>query len=98
MNERLITKSDVSVQIPRQGYGQDAVDALVPTGRKDVLDHVIDCCERVMPDLPMLGLAIVLFVLYLAASESGFGVSEDVLPAQPEATDAASAAQGYVPF
>lgn len=75
------------------------VDGDVASSRqKDALDRTIDVLERVMPDLSMLGLAMVLVVLYLTASGSDFGASEDVLAAQQEAADAASAAPGYVPF
>ena len=94
MSEGFVTNSVVQAQ--EQGQG---ADALVTAPRpRDAIDHAADFCERVMPDLPMLGLAMVLFVLYLVASGTDFGVSDDALAAQQEAAEAASASPDYVPF
>jgi hypothetical protein len=58
----------------------------------------LDALERVLPDLSMLGAAMLVYVVYLLCSGSGFGATSDVLAAMQEADDAAAQAIGYVPF
>ena len=94
MSKRLV-RNEVTQTQGRRQFGDDLV---VPVRHTDALDRAADCLERVMPDLSMLGLAMVLIVLYLAASGSAFGLSDDALAAQQEAAEAASAAPSYVPF
>ena len=74
---------------------RDGVDtnALMPPS-----NAFLDALERVLPDLPMLGALMVLFVVYLACTGAGLGASNEVLAAMQEADDAAAQAIGYVPF
>lgn len=73
----------------------DVVDknALMPPS-----NAFLDALERVLPDLPMLGALMALFVVYLACTGGGLGASNEVLASMQEADDAASQAIGYVSF
>ena len=60
-------------------------------------NRVIDTLERVLPDMPMLGLFLLLLTLYLAATGGSLGPTSEELEAMRAASEAASAS-GVVAF
>jgi len=61
-----------------------------PIRVNDPLDRFCDACERVMPDLSMLGAMLLLVLAALAATDTTFDVSDEVLGPMSDAANAAS--------
>ncbi len=67
--------------------------------RRTRVDAAIDLLARVMPDLPLLGAALLLLVANLAATGSDFGADPETQAALQQAQEAAAAeVPGYRPF
>ncbi len=74
------------------GEGTRQTEGLVPPSNR-----LLDALERVLPDMPMMGVFMLLLWAYLIATGSNFGATDDVLDALQAASEAA-AANGEPPF
>lgn len=83
----------------KEANGREAVDESADqSAEMPPSNRFIDALARVMPDLPMLGALMLLLVVYLAASGSDFGASQECFDALHEAQSAAASAGAIAPF